>query len=85
MNTLKILGICFLLSEMILINYSCNQELVSDDGWKLIGWGFNFPEGPAWDGKETLYLSNCYGDWITRMYNDQMDTLVTSSDITFLG
>ena len=26
-----------------------------------------FPEGPAWDGKSTIYVSNCYGDWITKI------------------
>lgn len=29
--------------------------------------GLNFPEGPAWDGKGNLYLSNCYGGYITKI------------------
>jgi gluconolactonase len=27
----------------------------------------NFPEGPAWDGKGSLYVSNCYGGWIAKI------------------
>lgn len=80
MNILKIVGICFLFSVAIL---ACHQGLVSDDGWKLVGSDFKFPEGPAWDGKETLYVSNCYGSWITKIHNNQMDTLATASDTTF--
>lgn len=34
---------------------------------KKITDGQNFPEGPAWDGKRYLYVSNCYADWITRI------------------
>ncbi|MBI9072276.1 MAG: SMP-30/gluconolactonase/LRE family protein [Melioribacteraceae bacterium] len=36
-----------------------------------------FPEGPAWDGVNTLYSSNCYGGWITRIKNNEVDTLVS--------
>ena len=83
MTALKICGICILLTGAILFNYSCNQALVSDSGWQLVGSGFSFPEGPAWDGKETLYVSNCYGGWIAKINNSKIDTLATASDSTF--
>lgn len=83
MTALKIYGIYFLLLEALFFNYSCNQALVSDSGWQLVGSGFNFPEGPAWDGKETLYVSNCYGGWIARISNGKVDTLALASDTTF--
>jgi gluconolactonase len=35
-----------------------------------------FPEGPAWDGKSTVYASNCYGDWITRISEGIADTFL---------
>ena len=83
MNILKTVGICFLFSGMIFFNYFCHHELVSDDGWKLVGSSFNFPEGPAWDMKETLYVSNCYGDWLAKIRNGQVDTLDVACDTTF--
>jgi len=83
MNNFKTLGFCFLLSGMIFFNFSDDLGLVSDDGWKLVGSGFNFPEGPAWDANETLYCSNCYGGWIAKIQRGQTDTLITASDTTF--
>jgi gluconolactonase len=83
MNALKIYGIYFTLLGAIFFNYSCNQALVSDSGWQLVGSGLSFPEGPAWDGKKTLYVSNCYGGWIAEISNGQIDTLVLASDTTF--
>ncbi len=42
-----------------------------------------FPEGPAWDGKSALYLSNCYGDWITKIQEDSVTTFLTAADNPF--
>lgn len=36
---------------------------------KLIG-GLHFPEGPAWDGKGSLFVSSCYGGYITKISRD---------------
>ncbi len=38
--------------------------------WEKVADGLNFPEGPAWDGKESLYVSNCYGGWISKIMGD---------------
>ncbi|MDZ7331655.1 MAG: SMP-30/gluconolactonase/LRE family protein [candidate division KSB1 bacterium] len=54
-----------------------------DRKWQLVSSGFHFPEGPAWDGKGTLYVSNCYGDWLATVKRGQLDTLVFASDSTF--
>lgn len=35
-----------------------------------------FPEGPAWDGKNSLFTSNCYGNWISRITETSLDTFV---------
>lgn len=83
MMFLKNSGIYFIFLLMIIFNISCNQNLVSDAGWELVGSGFNFPEGPAWDMKETLYVSNCYGDWMAKVQHGRIDTFVTASDTTF--
>ncbi len=51
--------------------------------WEKIVGGLNFPEGPAWDGKSTLYFSNCYGGWITKWINGRADTFLTASSSPF--
>lgn len=79
----KRLLIYVLLLAIIVSIFSCHQRLVDKTEWKLVGTGFNFPEGPAWDAKGTLYVSNCYGNWITKLQNNTMDTLITASDTTF--
>lgn len=38
--------------------------------------GLNFAEGPAWHTDGVLYVSNCYGDWITRITDTKVDTFV---------
>lgn len=35
--------------------------------WKLHTGSLNFPEGPAWDGKDALYVSSCKGEFIERL------------------
>lgn len=45
--------------------------------------GLQFPEGPAWDGKEILYVSNCRGDWITRISPTGVDTFAKASNEPF--
>lgn len=57
---------------------------VSDStGWEKVAGGLNFPEGPAWDGKATLFISNCYGGWITRLSNNRADTFQTARELPF--
>ncbi len=38
---------------------------VADAGFVKVRDGLQFPEGPAWNGRDKLYASNCHGDWIT--------------------
>ncbi len=37
-----------------------------------------FPEGPAWDGQEHVYVSNCYGGWITDIQKTGVDTFAVA-------
>ncbi len=60
------------------------QKPISNSEWELVADGFNFPEGPAWHNSEVLYLSNCYGGWISKIITDKVDTLVAASDTTFI-
>jgi len=68
---------------LILIIQSCNRQPIADIKWETIGTGFSFPEGPAWDYKGNLYVSNCTGGWIAKISDGQIDTLLTASDSTF--
>jgi gluconolactonase len=48
--------------------------------WEKVAVGFDFPEGPAWDGEQYLYISNCHGNRISRYHDMQVDTFLTDSN-----
>jgi gluconolactonase len=62
-----------------------NHAMAANDSvaWEKVAEGLNFPEGPAWDGKGTLLVSNCYGGWITKFSNGRADTFLTASESPF--
>jgi len=69
-NMLKLKAVfLFFLSAVSINGQDLTEFIRAADGQK-------FPEGPAWDGKNSLYSSNCYGDWITRISGDKTDTLI---------
>lgn len=68
---------------LIILYASCDNSIFLESEWQLVGSGFEFPEGPAWNSENTLYVSNCYGDWIAKITDDVIDTLVFKSDSTF--
>lgn len=43
-----------------------------------IAGDLNFPEGPAWDGKGTLFLSSCYGGYIYRISGNEQEVFIDS-------
>ncbi len=70
----------------LIINVSCTnkeKELIIGSQWQTVGKNLSFPEGPAWDNNENLYVSNCNGNWLARIKNDLVDTLLMASDSTF--
>lgn len=44
---------------------ACAEDAGSE--LRLVAENLEFPEGPAWDGKGNLYVSNCQGKFITRV------------------
>lgn len=52
-----------------------SQELLEKQFIK-VAENQQFPEGPAWDGNNSLFTSNCYGNWITRISESTVDTFV---------
>ena len=72
----------FVLSSIIFFA-SCNNSIFVESQWQLVSSGFEFPEGPTWNSDNTLYVSNCYGDWIAKISDNKIDTLVFKSDSIF--
>lgn len=56
---------------------SCDEQNLTTGNPALVAGGMDFPEGPVWDGEGQLFVSNCYGDWIARINQAQLDTFVT--------
>ncbi|MCB0730984.1 MAG: SMP-30/gluconolactonase/LRE family protein, partial [Ignavibacteriae bacterium] len=75
------------LLHLILLGFclisSCSTSKVQQSGWQLVVDKQNFPEGITWDYNNTLYSSNCYGNWITKIQNGVVDTFLLASDSTF--
>lgn len=55
------------------------QEQDSVSPFKLVSRGHQFPEGPAWDGKNTLFVSNCYGGYISSIKGEYADTFASAA------
>lgn len=43
-----------------------------------IAGDLNFPEGPAWDGKGSLFLSSCYGGYIYKISGNEQEIFIDS-------
>ncbi len=65
----------------ILICSGCTEQIFPERKWHPVVEGFNFPEGPAWDGSR-LYISNCYGDWLGCVTDMDLDTVLRASEST---
>ncbi len=62
-----------ILSLLFFQNCSSQQE---ERYWQKLIDGLDFPEGPAWDGENTLYVSNCYGNWMPRIRDNRVETFL---------
>lgn len=82
-TSIKLFAITSSLILLSLLNISCTDNKITFGEWQLVASGQNFPEGIAWDNVGTLYSSNCNGNWITRINENQVDTFLIASDSTF--
>jgi gluconolactonase len=57
----------------------CLSQNESKNEFTQIADGLHFPEGPAWDGKGILYISSCYGGYITQISADGTKRFVDST------
>ena len=58
-----------LFSALVLLLWISSSPAQTASPWQLVLDKLSFPEGPAWDGN-TLYASNCRGNWIARVAED---------------
>ena len=69
------------LFSLLLTTYQCDHEpIIPNPEWTKVTEGLNFPEGPAWDRENTLYVSNCDGGWITRIHSGITDTFIIADN-----
>src|SRR5690606_33860472 len=50
--------------------------------WQLIAGNLQFPEGPAWNGND-LYVSSCYGVFISKINDDNVSVFLDSTQQPF--
>lgn len=67
---------------ILLFSFFCififSKIYTTQDEFIKVADNLKFPEGPAYDGLKTLYVSNCYDDWITRITEDKVDTFAVA-------
>jgi gluconolactonase len=61
-----------------------SQIIDETQKWIKVTDGLDFPEGPAFDGKISICLSNCYGSWITIFSDGIKDTFISKMDDSLL-
>jgi gluconolactonase len=63
-------NIFFLLCIIVTVAFPQEFTKIAED--------LNFPEGPAWDGSGSLYVSSCYGGYIYKISEDTSEIFVDS-------
>ncbi|MDP4115823.1 MAG: SMP-30/gluconolactonase/LRE family protein [Bacteroidota bacterium] len=69
-----------ILFTLLLLNMTIFSQEVE---WQKVASDLNFPEGPAWNYDNTLFVSSCYGGFIAKIQNDSCTKLITASDNPF--
>ncbi|MFZ1279415.1 MAG: SMP-30/gluconolactonase/LRE family protein [Ignavibacteriaceae bacterium] len=84
MNKYFRISLTILFIALIISNEIKSQIIDSTQKWIKVTGGLNFPEGPAYDGKSSIYLSNCSGGWIAKSNSVLVDTFVSKNDDSLL-
>ena len=58
--------------------YSFTQVEIKTE-FNKIAEGLHFPEGPAWNGNANLFVSSCYGGYITKISPDGVHRFIDST------
>ena len=64
---------------LLFMGSGCTEQIFPEREWHPVTGGFEFPEGPAWDGSR-LYISNCYGDWLGCVTDTDLDTVLRAPE-----
>ena len=59
--------------------HNCFPQNENKFDFVTIAEGLHFPEGPAWDGNGNLYVSSCYGGYITKISSDGIIKFIDST------
>ncbi|HCY77538.1 MAG TPA: hypothetical protein DHV28_16610 [Ignavibacteriales bacterium] len=74
-----------LLTLLVIINKTNYSQVIDlNESWNMVAHGLNFPEGPAYDGHSSIFLSNCYGGWIAKYSDGVLDTFISKLDDSLL-
>jgi gluconolactonase len=68
-------------SFLLFTTLNFSQIIDTSQKWIKVKDGLNFPEGPAYDGDSSIYLSNCYGGWIGKFSKGMTDTFLINNDL----
>lgn len=69
-----------IVSAIILLLTSPFGFSQTDSTFRKIAFDLHFPEGPAWDGNENLYVSSCHGGYISRINGSDVVRYLDSTD-----
>jgi gluconolactonase len=72
-----IISFFFIFTNISSINFVDTRSNINL--FEIVVDSMNFPEGPAWDGKGSVYVSSCYGGWITKIINDKHSVFLSST------
>lgn len=83
-DLLAMLALILLISSAGLTQHPVrNADTSLSAKFLLVASGMNFPEGPAWDGDRTLFVSNCYGGWISKIEGTASRVFLTAGNDPF--
>ena len=84
---MKKINIIFVFANILLFAISGFPQQASETNKKTqfikIAENLNFPEGPAWDGKNNLFVSSCYGGFIYEISGDSSFKFIDSTQKPF--
>ncbi len=64
-------------------NNSFAQKLRENFMFEKVAENLNFPEGPAWDGINNLYVSSCYGGFIIKISDTDSSVFLKAAENPF--
>ena len=73
---MKVLKIIFLFLFAALLLPAQQSRFFETNSFRLVLDSMNFPEGPAYDGKGSVFISSCYGGFIKRIEKNKISLFI---------